>query len=246
MGLFDLFRKKDSPEGADRELLRLKKMVSNKLSQNLDRQDALERLARLGTPAAAEVLLTRFSWNLDPSITDHEEKNLAVEGIVRVGEAALEPIRAFAARSESVTWPIKAMRGIVSGAKLEQELLLLLDEFDTDYMRNPEPKIQLIQALEDFPSEDVRIAVEPFLADMNEAVRFAAVTTVFACESQAAAASLTTALIEDESLRVKNRIASGLVERGWEVPEELRASCSSALPPGFSLSAGRLAGSHAS
>ncbi len=242
MGLFDLFRKKDS---ADRELLRLKKMVSNKLSQNLDRQDALERLAAMGTGPAAEVLLTRFSWNLDPSITDQEEKNLAVEGIARAGEEALEPIRRYCLRSESIMWPIKALRRIVEGERLESELLLLLDEFDTEYMRNPEPKIQLLQALEDYPTDETRVAVQPFLSDMSEAVRFAAVTTVFSTESEAATESLVTALIEDESLRVKNRIASGLVERGWEVPEALCEPCKKELPAGFSLQGSKLTGAPA-
>ncbi len=245
MGLFDLFRKKDSAEGADRDLLRLKKLVSNKLSQNIDRQEALERLAGMGTGQAAEVLLTRFSWNLDPSITDQEEKNLAVEGIAYAGEAALEPIRVYCARSESIVWPIKALRRIVESERLGQELLLLLDEFDTDYVRNPEPKIQLLQALEDYPSEDTRIAVEPFLSDASEGVRFAAVTTVFACENDAAAESLCAALVEDESLRVKNRIAAGLVERAWTVPDALLETLPGALPPGFRLELGKVIGTPA-
>jgi hypothetical protein len=64
MGLFDIFRKKDAPRGEDKELARLQRMVSNKLSQNLDREDALYRLAEMGTPAAARVLLTRFNWTM--------------------------------------------------------------------------------------------------------------------------------------------------------------------------------------
>jgi hypothetical protein len=62
MGLFDIFKGNgSSPKGDDKELARLQKMVSNKLSQNLDREDALVRLGEMATPAAAKVLLTRFN-----------------------------------------------------------------------------------------------------------------------------------------------------------------------------------------
>lgn len=237
MGLFDLFTKKGSSGGEDRELLRLQRMVSNKLSQNLDREDALHRLGQMKTGEAARVLLTRFNWTLNPSIKDQEEKELAVRGIVAAGEAALAPIREYSARTEAITWPLKALREIVNAERLEAELLSLLDEFDTDYMRNPEPKVQLVQVLGEFCSEDVRIAVQPFLADLSEEVRFAAVSTVLSCADPQAAESLASALIEEESLRVKNRIAAGLVSKGWPVPDTVREPFSTALPRGFKVGA---------
>jgi hypothetical protein len=235
MGLFDLFSKKDPSTGEDKELLRLQKMVSNKLSQNLDREDALHRLGEMKTKEAARVLLTRFNWTLNPSIKDQEEKEVAVRGIIAAGESALEPIRKYSVRTEAITWPLKALRGIVSDERLEEELLNLLDEFDTDYMRNPEPKVQLIQVLAEFASDDVRVAVQPFLSDLSEEVRFAAVSTVLGCGNAEATESLATTLIEDESLRVKNRIASGLASRGWPVAENLRVAFSRTLPAGFKI-----------
>ncbi len=237
MGLFDFFKKSESGASSkrERELARLGKMIGNKLSQNLDRQDALERLAQDASPEAAAVLLTRFSWNLDPSITDQEEKNLAVSGIVAAGKGALEPIRRHCARAESLTWPLKALRQILSGDELIEELLTLLDQFDTDYMRDPQPKLQLVQALGEYPCEDVRIAVEPFLDDVNEAVRFAAVTTVFSVGDVRSVDSLAAALGGEESLRVRNRIAAGLAERGWELPDALLGKCERELPQEFKL-----------
>jgi|SRR6187551_1066594 len=235
MGLFDLFRKKDGDTSAEKELGRLQKMVSNKLSQNLDREDALHRLVQMKTPRAVQVLLSRFNWNLDPSIKDNEEKELAVQGIVAAGEAALVPIRDYCPKAPSLTWPLKALRGITPKEKLEGELLALLDEFDTEYVRNPEPKIQLLQALSEFQSDDVRVAVEPFLTDMSEEVRFAAVTTILAASKVESVESLVDALASEESLRVKNRIASGLVEKAWTISPELGVRVGKHLPPGFSL-----------
>lgn len=242
MGLFDLFKKKGGPQGDEKELARLQKMVANKLSQNLDREDALHRLVKMGTPAAARVLLTRFNWNLDPSIKDNEEKELAATGIVAAGEAALGVIRDYCPKATSLTWPLKALRGIVSRQQLEGELLSLLDEFDTEYMRNPEPKIQLLQALSEFQSEDVRIAVQPFLTDMSEEVRFAAVTTVLGCGNSDALDSLIDALNSEESLRVKNRIATGLVEQAWVLSPSLVERATGKFPPGFIVKEGVLAG----
>jgi HEAT repeat protein len=118
--------------------------------------------------------------------------------------------------------------------------LSLLDQFDTEYVRNVEPKVQLLHVLEEHPSEDVRVAVEPFLNDASEVVRFTAVNTTFAVNDEKSAPALVAALVAEESLRVKNRIGERLAERGWAVPAELLDACKSALPPGFGLDGGRV------
>lgn len=245
MGIFDYFRKSEattSPK-VDREIARLERLVSNKLSQNLDRQDALEQLGRIGTAEAAAVLLKRFNWYLDPSITDHDEKETAVRGIVNAGEAALEPIREYCRRAEGLTWPLKALEQIVQRERFVEELLLLLDQYDTEYVRNPEPKVQLLTALEAFPLQDVRLAVEQFLEDASEPVRFAAVGTLFAVGESDAALALATTLEREESLRIKNRIAQGLTDRGWLVPEDISPAVRKSLPAGYWLDAsGRMTG----
>ncbi len=242
MGLFDLFKKKDGTSGDEKELQRLQKMVSNKLSQNLDREDAIHRLVQMKSASAARVLLSRFNWNLDPSIKDNEEKELAVHGIIAAGTEALEPIRQYCPKAPSLTWPMKALRGILSQEDLVTELLSILDEFDTEYVRNPEPKVQLLQALAEFPSEEVMVAVQPFLTDMSEEVRFAAVTTVLSCGLPEAVEGLVDAMSTEESLRVKNRIATGLVDKRWTIPAALTESARDHIPLGFSLQDGQLSG----
>ena len=239
MGLFDLFlgKRKSSTDSekpkSERELQRFERLISNKLSQNYDRQEALEQLSRVGTARSAEILLKRFNWQMDPSITDQEEKEVAVEGVAAAGEAALEPIRAFCRKADSLTWPLKALRLIVPPDRLEEEYLGLLDMFDTEYVRNPEPKAQLIAVLQDYKSNDVRIAVEPFLMDMSEPVRFAAVSTILAMGDDRSVATLVEAMVEEESLRVKNRIVVGLQEQKWVIPVDRRELCGSHLPEQF-------------
>ncbi|HSC87675.1 MAG TPA: HEAT repeat domain-containing protein [Polyangiaceae bacterium] len=239
MGLFDLFRKKDGASADERELQRLQKASQGKLSQDLDRQDALERLASMGTAPAVRILLQRFDWALDPSIRDQEEKELALGGIVKAGDAAIPEIRTYCVKAQSLTWPFKALRRLVDAEGFERELLVLLERFDTDYQRNPEPKIQLLQALEEFSSDATRSGVEPFLDDSSEAVRFAAVNALFGIGSAQSVGPLVQVLANDESLRIRNRIAQGLVERSWDVPDGLQAG---SLPPGFTLRGSVLVG----
>lgn len=248
MGLFDFFSKNkesDAKSGkrgrSDREMARFERLVSSKMTQNLDRQDAIRELGEMGTARAARVLLKRFNWSMEPSITDQDEKEAAAAGIVAVGEDALGPIREYCQKAESLHWPLRVLKDIVSGEALVDELLGVLDQFDTEYMRNPEPKVQLLERLSDYPTEDVRIAVEPFVGDVNESVRFAAVGTVLAIDNPASVEALVAALDDEESLRIKNKIAQGLAERGWQVPEELTEAAQQALPDGFSIRQGKVA-----
>jgi HEAT repeat protein len=237
MGLFDFLGKKKAggAEASDREVMRFERIVGNKLSQNIDRQEAIEALSKMGTRASAAALLKRFDWLMDPTILDSEEKEAALAGIVRAGEEAIEPIRAYCRKSESLLWAIKALGKIVPQDRLADELLALLDQFDTEYIRNPEPKIQLITELAHHATEDVRVAVEPFLNDASEPVRFAAATTLFELNLPESTQSLVAALETEESLRIKNRIAQGLLDRRWPVPEEQLATCQQALPPDYRL-----------
>ncbi len=242
MGVFDIFSKKKgeaaNPKKTEREIAKLQKLVGNKMSQNYDRQQAIEELGRMGSAEAAMALLKRFDWTLDPSITDQEEKEAAAQGVIATGEAALGSIRKYCARAESLTWPLRILQQIVPEEHIVDELLGVLDEFDTEYTRNAEPKEQLIATLEEYPCEDVRVAVEPFLQDAAEPVRFRAATTTFAMADEQSVPALLEALGEEESLRVRNRIAQGLAERGWKIPSDLQEACRESLPEGFKLDGG--------
>lgn len=239
MGLFDFLTKSKPSEGkaagGHKDIPRLVRVVGSKLSQDYDRQDAIAQLAAMGTAEAARALLKRFDFSMEPSITDHEEKESAAAGVVAAGKVALEPVRDYIARAESVTWPLKILRQIVPQEELVGELIALLEQFDTEYVRNSEPKIQLINALEEFRTDAVRDAIAPFVNDVNENVRFHAVGTLFAQGDESVLPALITALAEEESLRVKNRIASGIEQRRWAVPADLREKTEAALPDTFGM-----------
>ena len=162
-------------------------------------------MARIQNAESAAALLKRFTFYIDPSITDQEEKDAALRGILGAGELAILPIRTFCAKAESLTWPLKILKDLVPSDRYVEEVIRLLESFDTEYTRNVDPKQQLITELEHFTIPSIRLAVERFLEDASDDVRFAAVATVFAQEDAASAGPLARSLAQEESVRVKNR-----------------------------------------
>ena|SRR5437868_13056778 len=242
MGLFDRFRgggaakarQKNTP--AAKWADRVEKRV-----QNYDRQEAIQALADMETADAAEVLLKRFTFHIDPSITDQEEKDAAFRGVLRAGKQAIEPVRAFAAKAESLAWPMKIMRELVGETEYVEEILRWLSRWDTEYSKFVDPKVQLLAELEEFKHPQIREQVERFLEDVNEPARFHAVSTVLAQDDASSTGALVDLLLEEESVRVRNRITEGLAARGWSVSPEQREAARKAVGPTCTLdSAGRV------
>jgi len=252
MGLFDLFKSGTKKSGggngngngaktpAGSAAAKWAEKAADKRAQNYDRQEAIAELAEMGTAEAAAALLKRFTFNMDPSITDQEEKDGAYQGILAAGQAAIEPIRGFAAKAESLAWPIKILKELLSEDAYVEELLLWLDRWDTEYAKFIDPKLQILGALEDHQHTSILPKVEPFLEDVNGDARFLAVGTVLAQQNDSSIEALLNALVEEESLRVKNRILDGFVGRGWVVPEERLVATRKALPPDYSVDARRI------
>src|SRR5262249_21195548 len=144
-------------------------------------------------------------------ITDQEEKEVAFQGVIAAGDDCVPAVIQFCKvaikKSEQLTWPLKILHELLEDGEYHDELIELLTLFDTEYARNVEPKIQLIQALEEVVSEEVREAVAPFLEDVNETVRFHAVQTTFAQNEPKSLPSLVKLLETEESVRVKNKVA---------------------------------------
>jgi len=160
MGLFDRF-KSARPEKPGVKANAAAKWADRveKRVQNYDRQEAIEALAQMGTPEAAEVLLKRFTFHMDPSITDQEEKEAAFRGVLKAGKDALEPVRAFAAKAESLAWPMKIVRELVDEEEYVGELLRWLSRWDTEYSKFVDAKVQILTALEDHKGPSIRDGV---------------------------------------------------------------------------------------
>lgn len=241
MGLFDLFKGKSGKDGVapptrkSNAAAKYAEAAGSKRAQAYDRQEAIAELCKLKSADAVEALLKRFTFMTDPSITDQEEKEAAFEGIVAAGREAIEPVRAFAAKAESVAVPMRVLKELLPEEELVEELVVWLKRWDTEYAKFIDPKLQLLAALEDYQHPQIREAVEPFLQDVNEPARFHAVAATLAQKDVAAIPSLLAVLLDEESVRVRAKVADGFVALRWQVPDEQRDAVRKALPPAYSV-----------
>ncbi|MGH7270284.1 MAG: HEAT repeat domain-containing protein, partial [Polyangiaceae bacterium] len=165
MGLFDLFKgSAKTDERTPRPKVNAASKWADRMekrAQNYDRQEAIGVLSEMGTSDAVSVLLKRFTYHMDPSITDQEEKDAAFRGILRAGREAIGPVRAFAEKkAESLAWPMKMAKEILPEEEYVGELLQWLSRWDTEYSKFVEPKVQILVALEEHRDPRIRDAVE--------------------------------------------------------------------------------------
>ena len=233
MALFGLFAKK-----SDADLLKKHaERATNRRAQAVDRWDAIHALLKLRTPEAVEGLLPRFTFYVDPSITDQEEKDAAFEGIVGLGSVAIEPIVAFMRRAESISWPLKMLDRLSTPTAVIEILIELLAEMDVEYERDPQRKIQILAALQERTDPSIAAAAARFLRDTNETTRFHAASTLLAQpEATEHKPALVACLVAEDSVRVRNRILESFASLGWDVGPNADA-VRSRLPAGYRLDA---------
>lgn len=232
MSFFGIFGGK----GGSGALKKHAEKATNKRAQAPERWDAIQAVLKIGGPEAVEALLPRFVFNVDPSITDQEEKEAAFQGILKVGEPAIFPVVAFMKSAESISWPLKMLDALAPPERVLAELLELLKGMDTEYSRDPQKKLQVLSALEERKAAEIVPAVLPFVEDVNETVRFTAVGALYAQETldDSVRKSLSKALSSEESVRARVRILEGFVAREWSVAEEA-PSLRAKLPAGFAI-----------
>lgn len=247
-------------EVSSKEVQKWASKAADKRAQNYDRQEALGALADLCGPLedeeelektaegrsqiakrseiraeAVTALLRRFNFIMEPSITDQEEKSTAFDGILNAGKLALDPIRHFVAKAESIAWPRKLVKALVDEEAYIGELLEWLSKWDTEYAKFIDPKVQLLVELEENKDPRIMDAVAGFLMDVNEVARFHAVGAALHQETDAALGPLLSMFIDEESVRIRARVADAFVARSWCVPEDQRAEARKSLPSGYTI-----------
>jgi hypothetical protein len=242
MGLFDLFKgvaKKDKADDADRQkasaAAKWAERAGDKRAQAYDRQEAINALAAMGTVDAAAALLRRFTFSVDPSILDQEEKEVAFQGVVRAGKDVLPNVRSFAAKADSLAWPMRVVKDLLAEEDYVEELILWLSRWDTEYSKFIDPKLQLLGTLGEHRHEKIGVSVLPFLRDVNEGARFHAMATLLAQGDPGFLSAIVESLEDEESLRIKNKVAEAMASSAWALPEELRERMRKVLPYGFSV-----------
>jgi HEAT repeat protein len=234
MGVFDLFSRDGRVERARKKNVA---RAVNKYSQSPDRRKALEALRDDGSDDALYGLMRRFGMMYDKTIEDEEEKEWVFEALIGKGASILPALKRYLFSAESISWPLRVLDKV---ANHEQELEVLkevLERHEPGYERDPTKKIQLLGHLGAFKDARVPPLLVPYLADMDEGVRYAAVEAlVRQGNEEVAREPLLQHFVSDkeESLRIRIRIAEGFAELGWLV-KGYRDSVEKRLPEQFQL-----------
>jgi len=235
MGFLDRFSK-DGRDQRAREKNAARAI--NKYAQSPDRLKAMQELRDDGSPEALYALMRRFGMMYDKTIEDEQEKEWAFEWLVEKGASALPALKKYMISADSISWPLRLLDKVVDAKEERIDVIAeVLARHEPGYERDPTKKIQLLNHLGGLKQARVPPLAIPYLADMDEGVRYAAVETLLRQGDEAAAR---TPLIDhfvssqEDSLRIRILIADGLAERGWIVGER-RAEVEKLLPDAFAI-----------
>ena len=227
-----------SKEGRERRNLeRNVNRAVNKYAQSPDRYKALQSLIEDGSPDALYGALRRFGMVYDKSIEDEQEKEWLFDALVEKGASTIPQIERYLQSADSISWPLRLL-GKVAGKQHELEVVKrVLDRHEPGYERDPTKKIQLLNHLAALKEPGAPALAVPYLADMDEGVRYAAAEALTRLGNpEIAVLPLIEHFVTDgeESLRVRLQIAEGFVERGWLVKSH-RPAFDKKLPDLFTI-----------
>lgn len=215
MGLFDFFGGGTPAEKAQK----LKGKATQKYGDAATRQKALEQLSEIRHPDAVPVLMQRFTFAVDPQTTDAEEKKHVFDAICGLGKDAVPPVQAFLTRSDSASsWALKILDAVLPPDEVLQIVADELKRLGAEYTRDPEKKEVLIRFLEGKQDERVGPVLVPFLHDMSDDVKMAALKTLASLTYEPAREPLLGLLIGDDTAkRVQTACVATLAATGFSV-----------------------------
>jgi hypothetical protein len=229
MGFLDRFSK-DGRDQRAREKNTARAV--NKYMQSPDRMKALQALRDDGSDEALYGLMKRFGMMYDKTIEDEQEKEWVFEMLVEKGAAVLPALTT----ADSISWPLRLLDKVVDPREGRIDVIAdVLARHEPGYERDPTKKIQLLTHLAGLKHPRVSPLVAPYLEDMDEGVRYAAVEALLKQgEESVARLPLVEHIIKEDSLRLRIRIADGFADLGWPVADR-REAIEKVLPESFQL-----------
>lgn len=238
--VFGLFSK-------DRALKKTIDRATNRLAQSPDRWAAMEKLRDIGTDEALEGLCRRFSFSYDKTIEDQQEKRWVVDVLGGKGETAIAPLRRYMMNASSLGYPLQALERMASREAALEVVDALLAAEEPGYTRDPKKRIDIIEwldAWEGASGEEVLRRVLPYLGDFDEQVRFKTIEAAANNPHPSAAEPLVGALVneEEESIRLRQRIAEVLAEQGLPLGDQVERveALTQSVIPGYKVVGDRL------
>jgi len=210
------------------------KKLLERYAQSEARMEAAEKLRSIGTPQAIFSLARRFTATADNLGTDQEEKRFIRDMLIGFGDESVEPLKRYLKTYDKVTWAIEALNKLEPPEKVIPFLFEILHEGDPVYIRG-EKATQILKVLENLQKPEVVDGVIPCLESSDDTVRVGAVECLEAyADAERAREQLLRALVnpEEDSARVRIRIAEAFERLGWEV-KGFRKKVAEVLPEPF-------------
>ncbi|MBZ5494928.1 MAG: HEAT repeat domain-containing protein [Acidobacteriia bacterium] len=208
----------DSAEPSDRQISRALKHATQTHGDPATRVAAMERLAAWKTPEAAAALLRRFTMQVPQETMDLEEKQYTVRLLAGMGRAAVDPILDFLRIEAEATWPVRALREILTPEEFIDALKDTLERLENTYTRWPEAKVVLIEHLPDEALPQVRETLLRFLDDEDDDVCIASAYYLTRSGDDEVRERLIETLLNAEARpRVRGRIFELFCDREWAV-----------------------------
>ena len=233
MGLLDML----GMGGPEAKVRRLQKKAMQKFGPAENRQGAIEELGGLKTEAAIDALLSRYTFRVDPGITDDDEKARVLALLTQAGGVALAPVKRFISSRDEISWPLRALEGLLPEAEVVKFLVEVARKIGGEYSRVPEKKVLLLHALSAHRSPDIAPAVLPFLDDMDDEVQIAAAEVIVKQQHPAGREPLIQHFLkahEGSNARVREALSGLLADSGWDV-KGYTPKVEAALPQGYKL-----------
>jgi|SRR5436190_874273 HEAT repeat protein len=233
MGLLDML----GMGGPDAKVRRLQKKASQKFGPAENRQGAIEELGGLKTEAAIDALLARYTFRVDPGITDDDEKARVLALLSQSGDVALGPVKRFIATRDEISWPLRALEALLPEAEVVKFLVEVAKRVGGEYSRVPEKKVLLLHALSTHRSPEIAPAVLPFLDDMDDEVQIAAAEVIVKQQEPTGREPVIQHFLkahEGSNARVREALAGVLADSSWDV-KGYTPKVEAALPAAYKL-----------
>ncbi len=214
MGIFDIFGG-SGPEKA----LKLKPKVTQKYGDPASRQKAIQQLGEMKFPEAVSVLLQRYTFTVEPLTTDADEKEHVFELIKGFGQEAVGPITEFLRKNEQATsWALRLLESLLPEQEVTRIAVDTLVHLSAQYQRDPEKKVVLLHFVTGRQEPSIPSAVMPFLEDMADDVKIAALKALGPLKHEPAREPILTLLTTpDTARRVQMGALEALHESGFSV-----------------------------
>ena len=208
--MFGLFSK-------EKALQKTIEKATNKLSQQVDRWGALEKLKEDGTEEALFGLCKRWGITSMKGVEDEQEKNWVVDTLVGFSARSLAPVIRYMKTADQLAFPLKVLERIADRARVLEVADELIKSEPPGYVRMPERRIDLLRWLSEWKpitDDELVTRLTPYVADFDENSRFTAIESMSGRDPAKIGPPLIAALIrpEEESGRIRRTIVEVLVK----------------------------------